>query len=94
MRGFDSLPDLMFYVYTLKSNKNGDLYIGFSENLKQRFNDHNIGKVQATKPNRPWTLIYYEAYRNKKDATKREKQLKMHRAKDDLKMQIANSFFE
>ena len=84
----------MYYVYALKSNKNGDLYIGYSEDLKRRFNDHNIGKVQSTKPNRPWDLIYYEAYRNKKDATIREKQLKMHRAKDDLRIQMSYSISE
>ena len=84
----------MFYVYLLKSSKNGDLYVGFSEDLRRRFNDHNAGKVTSTKPNRPWNLIYYEAYRSKKDATKREKQLKMHRAKDDLKIQIEKSISE
>ena len=39
----------------------------------------------------PWILVYYEAYRNKKDATKREKLLKMHAVKDELRSRIMNS---
>jgi len=81
----------MFYVYFLQSSTNKDLYIGFCRNLKSRFNDHNEGRVRSTKPYKPWILVYYEAYKNIKDATKREKQLKNHRAKEDLKLQLSNS---
>lgn len=63
----------MFYVYSLKSLLNGDLYIGFSKDLKTRFKTHNDRKVKSTKTYVPWELIYYEAYKNKKDATQREK---------------------
>ena len=78
----------MFYVYTLKSKKNQDIYIGYSTDLKKRYKAHNQGGVSATKPNRPWELVYYEAYKDKRDATKREKQLKNHAAKNDLKRQL------
>lgn len=81
----------MFYVYILKSLKNGDIYVGFSEDLKQRFAFHNQGGVKSTSPNRPWRLVYYEAYQDKKDATKRERQLKNHKAKYDLKGQLKYS---
>jgi len=81
----------MFYVYVLKSKKNNDIYVGYSEDLKTRFEAHNQGKVKSTKVNKPWVLVYYEAYKDKKDATKREKQLKEHKAKADLKKQIENS---
>ena len=82
----------MYYVYALKSLKNNDLYIGFSENLKRRYQQHTSGEVKATAYNRPWKLVYYEAYFAKLDATKRERQLKNHAAKSDLKKQIEKSF--
>jgi putative endonuclease len=82
---------IMFYVYCLLSIKNKDLYIGYSDNLKRRFREHNKGSVKATKGYRPWVLIYYEAYRAKKDASMREKQLKMHIPKQELKTQLTNS---
>ena len=81
----------MFYVYVLKNKKNGDLYVGYSENLKKRFEEHNKGRVKSTKSFILWTLIYYEAYRDKSDATKREKNLKEHRVKEDFKIQAINS---
>jgi putative endonuclease len=81
----------MYYVYALVSVKNSDLYIGYSKDLKRRFTEHNDGQVTATKGYRPWRLAYYEAYANKYDATIREKQLKMHKAKEDLKNQLKHS---
>lgn len=81
----------MYYVYVLKSKKNNDIYIGYTSDLKNRYRLHNNGLVKATKTNIPWFLIYYEAYRNKFDATKREVQLKNHRAKEDLKLLIKQS---
>ena len=82
----------MFYVYTLLSEQNKDIYIGYSEDLKKRLNEHNNGLVKATKGYKPWKLVYYEAYVAKPDATRRETQLKKnHQAKKDLKVQINNS---
>jgi putative endonuclease len=81
----------MHYVYALKSLNNHDLYIGSSDNLRTRFNAHNKGKVKSTKSQRPWKLVYYEAYKSKKDSTKRECQLKMHAVKNELKRRLKNS---
>lgn len=81
----------MYYVYVLKSLKNNDLYIGFSANLRQRYKKHNAKRVKSTKGYAPWELVYYEAYRDRKDATKRERQLKLHKAKIDLKKQLRYS---
>lgn len=66
----------MFYVYVLKSKKDGKPYIGFSTNLKSRFEEHQKGKVRSTFYRRPLELVYYEAYKNEQIAKKREKQLK------------------
>ncbi len=66
----------MHYVYVLKSQKHGKLYVGYTNNLIQRVKDHNYGRSEFTKHGKPWKLIYYEAYWSEKDATKRERQLK------------------
>ena len=81
----------MFYVYLLKSNRNKRIYIGYTTDLKKRFKLHNLGKVKSTKSYRPWELIYYEAYKAKSDATKRERQLKMHAVKNKLLIRLENS---
>ena len=66
----------MFCVYVLKSKKNQSLYIGFAPDLRARIEKHEQGLVKSTKNLRPLALIYYEAYRDKRDALYREKQLK------------------
>ena len=66
----------MFYVYVLKSRKDGRLYIGFTINLIKRFKEHRNGEVNCTKYRRPLELIYYEAYQTEKLARTRERKLK------------------
>ncbi|MEK7091131.1 MAG: GIY-YIG nuclease family protein [Patescibacteria group bacterium] len=84
----------MYYTYVLKSLVNGDVYIGYSENLRTRLEYHNSGRVRSTKGYKPWILVYYEAYLNKFDAAGREKQLKTHAAKSSLEKQISRSLTE
>jgi len=63
----------MFYTYVLQSEKDGKFYVGFTQDLKQRFEQHQKGQVDSTKDRRPFKLIYYEACIDRNDATKREK---------------------
>jgi putative endonuclease len=67
----------MFYVYVLKSLKDEELYIGSTNNLKRRLKEHQNGESFPTKLRRPFELIYYEAYKNEKDARLREQALKL-----------------
>ena len=82
----------MNYVYVLKSKKDGNCYIGSTDNLKRRFVEHSEGIVQSTKNRRPLELVYYEAYKDLKDARKREHSLKLKsRAYQQLKKRITHS---
>ncbi|OGG98686.1 hypothetical protein A3E04_03495 [Candidatus Kuenenbacteria bacterium RIFCSPHIGHO2_12_FULL_42_14] len=66
----------MSYVYLIQSIKTGQLYYGYTKDLKRRFLEHNQGKNFSTKPYAPYRLVYYEAYADEFDAKKRERQLK------------------
>ncbi|OIP58491.1 MAG: excinuclease ABC subunit C [Candidatus Moranbacteria bacterium CG2_30_45_14] len=68
----------MYYVYILLSKKDKNRYVGYTNNLKLRFEQHQKGKVESTKNRCPFTLIYYEACLNQQDATHREKYLKTY----------------
>ncbi len=82
----------MFYVYLLKSQKDRDLYIGFTNDLKRRVQEHNNGLVPSTKLRRPFELIYFEGYKSEKDARHREQNLKLRsRAFTQLKKRIITS---
>ena len=63
----------MYYTYVLQSEKDGGFYIGFTKNLKLRFEEHLNGRVDSTKNRGPFKLIYYEACLMQEDATRREK---------------------
>lgn len=83
----------MFYVYLLKSQKDNNLYIGSTNNLKRRFEEHNKGFVHSTKSRLPLDLIYFEAYKSESDAHKREQNLKLRsNAYRQLKLRIKDSF--
>lgn len=82
----------MFYMYLIRSKKDGMLYTGSTDDLRRRFNEHNTGKVFSTQQRRPFELIYYEAYHSEKDAREREHNLKLRaNALSQLKRRIPNS---
>ncbi|MEI7652760.1 MAG: GIY-YIG nuclease family protein [bacterium] len=81
-----------YYVYVLRSLAKDFIYIGYSENLVVRFNAHNSRKVTSTKQYAPLTLIHYEAYRNMKDAKRREKYLKSSKGKTTLVTMLREFF--
>ena len=78
-----------YYVYVLLE-KNRQLYTGFTADLKRRIDEHIRGKVVSTRNRGLLKLIYYEAYRNKRDAEKRERYLKTTKGKRTLKLQLHN----
>ena len=75
----------MFYVYYLKSSKNGDIYIGSTKNLENRIRLHNFGKVRSTEFYKPWKLLNSEAYNSRSEAMKREMFLKTGQQKELLR---------
>ena len=63
----------MFYVYFLKSLKNGKVYVGSTaRDPKIRCQEHNRGLNKFTSENIPFCLVYYEEYLCISDARKRE----------------------
>jgi len=71
-----ALCNKVYYVYVLKSKRDGKFYVGYTENIMKRMELHNAGKIESTKWRRPFELIYYEASLSKEDAVCREKYLK------------------
>ena len=78
----------MYYTYVLQSEKDGNFYVGFTENLELRFEQHDKGLVQSTKHRRPLRLVYYEVCLCREDATKREKYLKSFHGKMFLRNRL------
>jgi putative endonuclease len=79
-----------FYTYVLQSMKDLNYYIGHTNNLIKRIEDHNKGKVTSTKNRVPLKLIYWEGCLNQQAATRREKYLKTVWGKRYIKNRISN----
>ena len=90
----NSTAIMFYYVYVLESSKNNSLYIGCTSNLKKRLQEHNRGLNFSTKPYKPWRLIHFEGYRNKKDAKRREMYLKTSQGSRLLKRMLKEYFYE
>ncbi len=76
------------YVYVLLSKKDDKLYIGYTQNLKERLKKHNAGKNFSTKPRLPLVLIYTETCLNEEDAKRREGYLKTTQGRRFLKLRL------
>lgn len=86
---------MFYFVYVLENYYDRSWYIGFTTDLRKRVHDHNTGKgSRTTRIKQNWRLVYFESYRNKKDAIGREKFLKSGSGRKYLKKQLANYLSE
>jgi len=66
-----------YFVYILTNGNNTVLYVGITNNLQKRIEEHSSGRGSAfTKKYNVSKLVYYEIYTDPENAIKREKQLK------------------
>jgi putative endonuclease len=62
---------LVWYVYFLRL-KNGDVYVGSTNDLRRRFNSHQSGKVVSTRKYLPAILSSYIAVQDETTSRKLE----------------------
>lgn len=67
---------MKYTVYVLASEVERKSYVGSTNNLARRLEEHNSGKSYYTKHYVPWKIIYTEEFCNSGEARKREKYLK------------------
>lgn len=81
----------MIKVYVIK-NEFGKIYIGQTGNFEKRIQQHNDPKFDRrsyTKINKgEWILVYSEDFKTRKEAMKREKQLKSSRGRNFIKTDL------
>lgn len=71
----------MFYVYILKNLKTAKFYIGHSDDVVQRLDEHNRGLSGYTRSGRPWELVYTEEYGTRGAAMRRETEIKNRKSR-------------
>ena len=74
------------YVYILRC-ADDTLYTGWTNDLRNRFKQHCIGKgAKYTKGRGPLKLVYFETFYNKNDAMKEEYKIKHFSRKEKIKL--------
>ena len=81
---------VVHYIYVLRSLRDDGFYIGYTANLRRRFEQHLQRNSFATSHRGPWKLIYYEAYLEQADALGREKYLKSGAGRRFLRSLLKN----
>jgi putative endonuclease len=66
----------MVLLYVLKSRVKAFRYVGISQNVSKRLDQHNRGNTPSTKAHRPFTIVYQEEHPDYQSARAREKYLK------------------
>jgi putative endonuclease len=79
----------MKYSYVLLSDRDGEFYIGSTDDLRERLQQHHKGQVHSTAYRGPLRLIYYEGCLCADDARRRERYLKTGRGGRYLKQRLA-----
>jgi putative endonuclease len=68
---------MKYFVYILKSTRSGKLYKGYTTNLEQRLQQHNIDKSCHTdKTDGPFELLWSSIFTNKNKALQFEQYIK------------------
>lgn len=76
-----------YYVYILASKRNGTLYIGVTNNLLNRVDQHKSNLIDGfTQKYNVHNLVYYEQYDNIFSAINREKQMKKWKRQWKIKL--------
>ena len=66
----------MFYVYILYSSSLERYYVGSTDNVEKRLNQHNSGRGNFTSKGCPWTLISKFECKERSEAMRLEIQIK------------------
>ena len=66
-----------YWVYMMSNKTRSVLYIGITNDLYRRYNEHKAGTIKGFTQNyKCHYLVYFEEYQNVNEAIAREKQLK------------------
>ena len=80
------MENINFFVYILFNKRNGALYVGVTDDIKRRIDEHKAGKSKFTAKYKIDKLGYIEKFNYINEAIEREKQLKGGSRKNKLKL--------
>jgi putative endonuclease len=82
---------VMWFVYVLRSKKDGWFYVGFSGDVAKRLVEHNRGYNRSTKSRRPFELLHVEECSSRQAARDREKYFKSGKGRQFLNLLLGEN---
>ena len=82
----------IFYTYIIESLKNHNWYIGHTNNINRRLDEHNSGQNKSTVNKGPWKLIFLMDFETNVEANRFEIKLKKIRNKDFIRKEYSDFF--
>jgi putative endonuclease len=83
-----------FAVYILRSGTSGRFYIGHTDKLSRRIDQHNNPDYHGTKHTKrntgPWKCVYVEEFNTRYEAMRREKEIKAKKSRRYIEYLIDN----
>ena len=77
----------MYYVYVLLL-KDRHFYIGLTNDIHRRYEEHRSGKSPFTSKFLPVKLLFYEAFAEREDALRREQYFKTTKGRTTLRLMM------
>ena len=75
----------MYVVYILKSVNKHKYYIGYTNNLDRRLQEHQSGHSAFDRAYKPFKLVYTQIFQYKSQAHQRELQIKSYKGGNAFK---------
>ncbi|MGC1619737.1 MAG: GIY-YIG nuclease family protein [Candidatus Acidiferrum sp.] len=81
----------MAFVYILQSETTHRYYVGSTNDLVRRLEEHGRGHTLSTRERGPWTLVYQEQCESLLEARRRELEIKRWKSSKMIQALIKSS---
>ena len=78
------------YLYIIFSKTLNKFYVGHTSNLQERIRKHYTNHKGFTGSKADWKVVFLEQYNSKKDAYKREREIKKWKSRKMIERLIRN----
>ena len=68
----------VYIIYSAHLNK---YYVGHTDDIDRRINEHNTGQTRYTSVGNSWTLKHIELFSTRAEAMKREREIKARKSR-------------
>ncbi len=81
----------MYFVYIIYSPLLDKYYVGSTQNVESRLNDHNNSRSKFTKKGKPWMLRWTSSYQIRSEAVNAEMKIKKMKSRKYIEALISDN---